>query len=147
MKNVIKLDEQSKHKESINQEFKLAIMEDPDLDNEHYRLGVDFLNNDGFYFLEKGSLEKEKEEELLKLSNIAIEYLALFSQNQVGGSTSDYYASALMSGFKNHLLYVDYDELKIWEEIKTNIRESALHPHIVNKKLSELRKGYESFEV
>ena len=145
MKNVIKLDEQSKHKESIIKEFKLAIMEDPDLDNEHYRLGVDFLNNDGFYFLEKGSLEKE--EELLKLSNIAVEYLALFSQNQVGGSTSDYYASALMNGFKNHLLYVDYDELKIWEEIKTNIRETALQPQLIHKKLAELRKGYESFEV
>ena len=145
MKNVIKLDEQSKHKESISREFKLAIMEDPDLDNEHYRLGVDFLNNDGFYFLEKGSLEKE--EELLQLSNIAVEYLALFSQNQVGGSTSDYYVSALMNGFRNHLLYVDYDELKILEEIKINVRESALHPHIVNKKLSELRNGYESFEI
>ena len=145
MKNVIKLNEQSKHKESINQEFKLAIMEDPDLDNEHYRLGVDLLNNDVFYFLEKGSLEKE--EELLQLSNIAVEYLALFSQNQVGGSTSDYYVSALMNGFKNHLLYVNYDELKILEEIKINIRESALHPHIVNKKQAELRKGYESFEI
>ena len=145
MKNVIKLDEQSKHKESISQEFKLAIMEDPDLDNEHYRLGVDFLNNDGFYFLEKGSLEKE--EELLQLSNIAVEYLALFSQNQVGGSTSDYYASALMNGFKNHLLYVDYDELKIWEEIKTNIRETALQPQLIHKTLAELRKGYESFEI
>ena len=147
MKNVIKLDDQSKHKESINQEFKLAIMEDPDLDNEHYRLGVDFLNNDGFYFLEKSSLEKEKEEELLQLSNIAVEYLALFSQNQVGGSTSDYYASALMSGFKNHLLYVDYDELKIWEEIRTNIRETALQPQLIHKTLAGLRKGYESFEV
>ena len=145
MKNVIKLGEQSKHKESIIQEFKLAIMEDPDLDNEHYRLGVEFLNNEGFYFLEKGSLEKE--EELLQLSNLTIEELALFSQNQVGGSRSDYYVSALKKGFKNHLLYVDCDELKIWEEIKTNIRETALQPHIVNKKLSELRKGYESFEI
>ena len=145
MKNVIKLNDQSKHKESIIQEFKLAIMEDPDLDNEHYRLGVDFLNNDGFYFLEKGSLEKE--EELQQLSNIAVEYLALFSQNQVGGSTSDYYASALMNGFKNHLLYVDYDELKIWEEIKTNIRETALQPQLIHKTLAELRKSYESFEI
>lgn len=145
MKNVIKLGEQSKHKESISQEFKLAIMKDPDLNNEHYRLGVEFLNNNGFYFIEKGSLEKE--EELLQLSNIAVEYLALFSQNQVRGSRLDYYVSALMKGFKNHLLYVDYDELKILEEIEINISKSALQPHIINKKLSELRKGYESFEI
>lgn len=147
MSNLIKMSEQEKYKEIILKEFNLAVMKDHDLKNEHYRLGLKFLNNNGFYFLEKDSLEKCKQEELSKLSSKAIQNLAIFSQNETGGSTSDYYVSALMNGFKNHLLYVNYDELKIMKKVKRNIRESALYPHIINRELSALKKGYENFEI
>lgn len=143
----VDLDKQKQFKETIAKKFKLAVQNDPDLGSEEYSLGLEFLNTKGFYFIKKNEVDKKGRHHLERLSTKAIRNIAVFSQDVVGGSRSDYYSSALLSGFEDFYLYIDCGEVDVMNLVRDQIRKSATYPNNVIKNISTIRKRYSEIKV
>lgn len=144
---VVNLAKQKEYRKIILESFKHAIVADPDLGDDECDLGRFFIGNKGFYFIEKNEVSGLRKNQLASLSNKAISLLAIFSQDLIRGSVSDYYASALEKGLEDFYLYVEYGELDILTSIKENIKNSATYPSEMNKEITSLLKGYQSLPV
>lgn len=133
------------HKELYNQFEKAAltnIAADPDICNEKYEFW-DVINNYGQYFEYLYSEDKEEQ----KKSAETIKSLFVFLFEEIGGSNSDYLASAIGNAVydSNILLKIKDEYLNINSEFSekaiNRIYETALVP---SKAIDEL-KTYELF--
>lgn len=145
---VVNLSNQREYKQIILKRFERALAGDPDLDDDAYFAGIDFISNKGFYLIEKSEVSGIKKEELQKLSDKAIEYIALFSQDMLGGSHADYYVYALKKAYRDHYLYLGVKEIKpVLDKVRDNLRDHAINPEKTGEELMIVIAGYQRLPV
>lgn len=144
---VIDLTKQKDYKKDIKGKFEVVIENDPDLGSDAYFEGLTFLDNKGFYYIKKSEIDAEKREELERLTRDAIESLATFMQDAFGGSTADYYCSALNNALKDYTLYVNTRKVENMGKVRRRIVESASYPDRSFKEISDVFHRYRDLKV
>ena len=144
---VINLIKQKEYKDNIVESFLRVAVGDPDLSSEAYESGEKFIHNKGFYFIEKREITGFNKIRLDKINVEGLSNLAIFSQDLMAGSESDYYVYALRDALEGYYLYVDVDEITILREIQENITNRATRPDKIRKQITETLSMYQRLPV